>query len=301
MSFLIRTTLLLSLVFLLLACVTRKKHDEAIARYATALEMTLDTLDQREVLILRMADSLDYERGGNTYLLQNQQRLEERLVQQAQRIDELQGNVSTTQSSLSAQINRLQNQNAELEEQFQLLQRAYSQAHVQFQALSDSVANYLRSRLEVEFPNAGLRVRIKPGASSLVIQEDLLFRTNSSSRLIEEATPIMDAIAEVMANEPLLKLRIEGHTDNGTNSSRTDNWQFAALRATTLAKKLNEDYYLSANRLIASSYGEYAPLTSNSTAEGRQMNRRIEFVFQNELSNLMRELDRISQDLSNSD
>lgn len=262
--------------------------------------MTLDSLDQREALLKQLSDSLQFERGGNAYLLNNQQQLEDRLVRQAQRIDELQGSVSNTQSSLSAQIRQLQGQRADLEEQLQLLQAAYNQAQVQFQALSDSVVTYLRIRLEGEIPEPGLRTRIKAGASSLVVQEDLLFRTNSSNRLLDEATPILEAISEVMGQEPLLKLRIEGHTDN-SNNSRTDNWQFAALRATTLARLFTEDYYLSASRLSASSYGEYAPLTSNATADGRKANRRIEFVFQNELSNLMRELERISTNISSSD
>ena len=286
-----------SILVLLSSCVTRKVYDEEVGRYETALSMVIDSLDQRDSIIFALEESLVQEQGGNSYLLQSQENLQNRLEEQALRIEELQGNVSNTQSSLSAEIETLRTQRTRAVEQFDLLLADYGQAQEQFQATTDRLVAQLEAQLRAELPENSIRNRSRAGsgASSFVVQEDVLFQRNSTNRLTSNAEAILTAIAEALEANPLLKLRIEGHTDNGRRSG--GNWQFAALRATHLAKILTDDYYLSANRLTASSHGEYAPLTSNATEDGRRINRRIEFVFQNELSNLLREFDRISTEV----
>jgi flagellar motor protein MotB len=67
------------------------------------------------------------------------------------------------------------------------------------------------------------------------------------------------------------------------------------MRATTLANELTDEYYVSPNRLIAASQGEYAPARSNATEEGRYRNRRIDFEFFNNVGNLLRELDKLAE------
>ena len=51
---------------------------------------------------------------------------------------------------------------------------------------------------------------------------------------------------------------------------------------------------MSPNRLTGATQGEYGPAQSNATEEGRYRNRRMEFVFTNNVSNLLRDLDRLS-------
>ena len=70
-------------------------------------------------------------------------------------------------------------------------------------------------------------------------------------------------------------------------------FKYAALRATYLADELAKTYYLSPNRVVAASHGEYGPIKSNATEEGRMVNRRIDFVLRNNVGNLLRELNKL--------
>ena len=54
------------------------------------------------------------------------------------------------------------------------------------------------------------------------------------------------------------------------------NWELSAARAINITKFL--EGYISAGRLAASGYAEFHPVTSNDTAEGRALNRRVELV-----------------------
>ncbi len=85
----------------------------------------------------------------------------------------------------------------------------------------------------------------------------------------------LDAIADYLRANPDVSLRIEGHTDNtGPDElNRTLSQQRAdAVRDYLIQQGINR------TRLVAKGYGPDQPLTSNDTAEGRSMNRRVEFT-----------------------
>jgi chemotaxis protein MotB len=82
--------------------------------------------------------------------------------------------------------------------------------------------------------------------------------------------------------------RIEGHTDNVPihNGKHDSNWELSTARATEIIKLFITKFALAPNRLSASGYGEYYPATSNDTAEGRAMNRRVYLVILNSFSDV---------------
>ena len=91
-----------------------------------------------------------------------------------------------------------------------------------------------------------------------------------------ESTPTFDAIAELLTKNAELSLYVVGHTDDtGANSS---NVSLSKARATSVVKKLVEDYRISAGRLQAEGVGPYAPEASNESEAGRKLNRRVELV-----------------------
>lgn len=75
-------------------------------------------------------------------------------------------------------------------------------------------------------------------------------------------------------------IRIEGHTDNVPihNSDFASNWQLSAERAANVVQYLVENDGIQPNRLSAVGYGEYKPVASNDTKEGRDRNRRVNLV-----------------------
>ena len=72
---------------------------------------------------------------------------------------------------------------------------------------------------------------------------------------------------------------IEGHTDNQpiAKSGWKDNWELSLARARSVLTTLVA-HGVAPNRIAATGYGEYRPISSNDTAKGRAKNRRVEIV-----------------------
>ena len=74
-------------------------------------------------------------------------------------------------------------------------------------------------------------------------------------------------------------LRVDGHTDImplAKTSKYTDNWELSQARALSVVKYLIKVEGLSANRLAATGFGEFQPLTLDLAPESLARNRRIE-------------------------
>lgn len=88
-----------------------------------------------------------------------------------------------------------------------------------------------------------------------------------------------DRIADMLRRREC-RLRIEGHTDNAPiHTSRfASNWELSTSRATEIVRLLVVRDGFAPDRLSAAGYAEYHPVTTNLTAEGRGMNRRVDIV-----------------------
>jgi len=85
---------------------------------------------------------------------------------------------------------------------------------------------------------------------------------------------ILDNVVTVMQNNPQYKLSIEGHTDS--QGSETLNLDLSQRRAEAVRLYLVNNG-IAAARMAATGYGESMPVADNNTAEGRALNRRVEF------------------------
>jgi chemotaxis protein MotB len=123
-------------------------------------------------------------------------------------------------------------------------------------------------------------VTMAMGREGLVISlKEMGFFGSGSSAVRPES---LDAIARLagVLKERQENLRIEGHTDNIPihNSHFASNWELSTTRATEMIRLLITQYELPANHLSAAGYGEFHPVASNKTAEGRAQNRRLDIV-----------------------
>jgi len=105
------------------------------------------------------------------------------------------------------------------------------------------------------------------------------FFDSGSAAIKPEALPALDRIASLLAVRTY-KLRIEGHTDNIPihTAVMASNWELSTARATELVRILITRHRFAAERLSAAGYAEYHPIASNSTAQGRAQNRRVDIV-----------------------
>jgi outer membrane protein OmpA-like peptidoglycan-associated protein len=113
--------------------------------------------------------------------------------------------------------------------------------------------------------------------SGRVATQGVYFET-ASDQLRPESTPTLKAIAAMLAAHPALRLTIEGHTD-AAGDARV-NQALSERRAAAVRAALVGQFGADAGRLAAVGRGASRPAAPNATAEGRQMNRRVELVRQ---------------------
>lgn len=88
-------------------------------------------------------------------------------------------------------------------------------------------------------------------------------------------------VAKVLNEDvPESKVAVEGHTDNDPikRSGWKSNWELSAARSLAVLHYFVDECQLKSERLSAVAYGEFRPLESNETPEGKKKNRRVEIV-----------------------
>ncbi|WP_405573989.1 flagellar motor protein MotB [Winogradskyella sp. Asnod2-B02-A] len=111
------------------------------------------------------------------------------------------------------------------------------------------------------------------------IDDDMLFNT-ASYKVGNKADKILQKLADVINSEPSLDVMVEGHTDSRTiNTPKvSDNWELSVLRATSVVKKLQNQFKVSPEQLIASGRSSYQPLVENNSSANRAKNRRTRII-----------------------
>ena len=100
---------------------------------------------------------------------------------------------------------------------------------------------------------------------------------SGTADLTEEAQRIIDRIA-LSAMSPDSSIKVTGHTDDVpiSNGQFRDNWDLGAGRAASVVQAIQNTGLIAGDRLEAVSKGEMEPVADNTTAAGREKNRRIE-------------------------
>ncbi|EDP72541.1 putative flagellar motor protein MotB [Flavobacteriales bacterium ALC-1] len=111
------------------------------------------------------------------------------------------------------------------------------------------------------------------------IADDMLFNT-ASYRVSNKADKILKKLADVINSEPSLDVMVEGHTDSRSiNTAKvSDNWELSVLRATSVVKKLQKQFKVAPEQLIASGRSSYQPLVENDSRDNRAKNRRTRII-----------------------
>ncbi len=96
-----------------------------------------------------------------------------------------------------------------------------------------------------------------------------------------EGKAVLKKVAKILNKDVRdSRIAVDGHTDDDPikYSGWKSNWELSSARALAVLHFLIEEGGVNPDRLSADAYGEYTPLASNSTAEGKQKNRRVEIV-----------------------
>jgi outer membrane protein OmpA-like peptidoglycan-associated protein len=116
-----------------------------------------------------------------------------------------------------------------------------------------------------------------PGANKyeeVIVMENVLFQTNKSVLLEESFAPLNKLVQQLQDNK-LIKIEIRGHTDN--IGDEVKNQLLSEQRAKAVLNYLVSKG-IDNNRFSYKGLGSLQPITTNDTLEGRNKNRRVEFL-----------------------
>ena len=156
----------------------------------------------------------------------------------------------------------------------------------QAQTLEDSVNLAVEYNLKknitensVDGEEDDVNIDIDQTVVMISVSDKLLFNTGSY-RINTKADPLLQKLAEVINAEPSLQVMIEGHTDPRTISTGVvqDNWDLSVKRATSIVRKLQEDFNVAPEKMIAAGRASYMPLVDNDSPENMAINRRTRIV-----------------------
>ncbi|MFH1128917.1 MAG: OmpA family protein [Candidatus Omnitrophota bacterium] len=138
----------------------------------------------------------------------------------------------------------------------------------------------LEERLAQEIKDKDISLKMNEKGLVITFVADVLF-DSGKAKLKSGAVNGLGKVAKILQeNVPQLNIGIEGHTDNVPikSSGWKSNWELSTARALSVLHYLVDEKDISPDRVSAIGYGEYKPVASNDSKEGRQLNRRVEIV-----------------------
>lgn len=104
-----------------------------------------------------------------------------------------------------------------------------------------------------------------------------------SAKLTKRGAENLTKLGKVIKAYGDRRIVVEGHTDSvpiglGLRAMYESNWELSVARAATAVRHLAAGNQIDPKQLTASGFGQYQPLASNDTEQGRQQNRRVEVV-----------------------
>src|SRR5690606_2775070 len=258
---------------LLTSCVSKKQFDALNSNYKQSIENLAER--QREIQDLRSVNSgLVSE---NTLLKSQNDALKTSL-------DACLNNTTQGSTNITKLINEINASNA------------YIKQLISTNAKNDSLNLALSNKLKRSLDNIAdddVQVKVLKGVVMISLSDKMLYKTGEFA-VLPQAREILGKVASVINDYDTYSVLIEGNTDNvPLNSANVprDNWDLSALRGTSVAKILQNEFGVNPNRITAGGRSEYNPKTTNASVSGRSENRRTEIIIMPKLDEFMKLMD----------
>jgi chemotaxis protein MotB len=147
----------------------------------------------------------------------------------------------------------------------------------EFDALYEAIRYYVH----INDLDEKISVIKEDGVIVIRFLEVILFNSGEAAILEEGQTVLGHIMSIIEENADVIRiLRIEGHTDNVPihTAQFRSNWELSMARANAALRVFVDSGVISLDKLSAAAYGEYHPVETNETPEGRAANRRVDFV-----------------------
>lgn len=121
---------------------------------------------------------------------------------------------------------------------------------------------------------------IQRGETVQVLSTDVYFKSGSAELTDKGVEELKSVAQEIRSQFPNRTIRIEGYTDSRPIGDQLkdkypSNWELSAARAARVARHFRWTHDMDPERFEVVGFGEYHPVASNETAEGRRKNRRV--------------------------
>lgn len=173
---------------------------------------------------------------------------------------------------------------------------SYIKRLVEAKSKSDSLLMVLSNNLTRSLDTSELRdvdVKVLKGVVYISLADNMLFRSGSYE-ISPDAMDILSKIAKIIKDYKNYSVLVEGNTDNVPikRTNIRNNWDLSTLRASSVVQVLQNDFGVDPSRLTAGGRGEYNPVASNESANGRQLNRRTQIIITPSLDQFMDLIDK---------
>jgi chemotaxis protein MotB len=141
--------------------------------------------------------------------------------------------------------------------------------------IQDKINTYIKNnKLETK-----LKTTLTDEGLLITILNDIFFDSGKADIRNKDKQLAME-ISELLVMNPPRNIIVSGHTDNIPikNSEYDSNWHLSVMRAVNFMKILIDNENLDPKVFSAKGFGEFNPVASNKTKEGRQKNRRVEVL-----------------------
>lgn len=257
----------------LTSCVSRKQYDALNLNYKQSIENLAER--QREIQDLKSVNSgLTSE---NSLLKDQNNALKSSL-------DACLSNAGKGSANIDKLIGEINASNK------------YIKQLISTNAKNDSLNLALSNKLKRSLDNVAdqdVQVKVLKGVVMIALSDKMLYKTGDYN-VLPAAREVLGKVAAVIKDYDTYSVLIEGNTDNVPLNSANlprDNWDLSALRGTSIAKILQNDFGVNPNRITAGGRSEYNPKTTNASVSGRAENRRTEIIIMPKLDEFMKLMD----------
>lgn len=307
-------------VVLFTGCVTQKKYNELLNDYLNSevknkfLNQSLDSLKTacatKDSSLTAQITQLQADSASLAELIESMQKtMEEETTKHAlaqqeylKKLKEAGDKTQKTNADLIQMQVDLEKQKMALEQKEADLKKAYAELQerekkiAELQQLlteqktkSEALKEAIKKAL-TDFSAGELSVYTKDGKVYVSMSDKLLFKSGSTT-VESKGVEALGKLSEVLKKNADILITIEGHTDNvpyiSSGGLIKDNWDLSLMRSSSVLHILTDKYKVNPVQIIASGRGEFSPISSNATADGKARNRRTEIIITPKVDKLL--------------
>ena len=256
----------------LFSCVSQKKYDELQNKFNSAYSENQGCQTELAVAKAKLAN---FEN--------NQGQFENTVQSERNQIKQLQEQLKNCINGGTKNVSELVKEINESNKYIKHLVNAKSKSDSLNMVLTNNLTRSLSSE-----ETKDVDVKVLKGVVYISLADNMLYKSGSYE-ISPAAGETLSKIAKIINDYRDYDVLIEGNTDNVPISKPNirNNWDLSALRASSVVQALQNQYGVDPKRMTAGGRGEFNPLTTNATPDGKSKNRRTQIIILPKLDQFM--------------